>query len=68
MIIALSKMERDGYIILPPAQKTRSVRFYPVEHTERTALQDDIIVPAGQLGPLNIQIVKQEQQSLCYTT
>jgi transposase len=62
MRVAMLKMERDGHITLPVSQKSHPDIPHPIQHTERTAPREDIIVPAGELGPLNIRVVESKEE------
>ncbi|MDP6736688.1 MAG: IS66 family transposase [Nitrospinaceae bacterium] len=58
----LVKMEADGHITLPPLLRTHSTRMKPIVHTERTAKGEEILVPAGYLSPIHIEIAKTEEE------
>jgi transposase len=62
MMSVLLKMEQDGYITLPPCKKGSHIRFHPIRHTELTDAKEDIIIQAGSLMPLNIQIVNRKEE------
>ena len=65
MRVALLKMEKDGYISLPPAENTRHIVQLPITHTKRTAPQEDILLPPEALSHLSIHIAEtQEEKSL----
>ena len=55
---ALVKMEADGHITLPPLQRVHSTRMKPIEHTERTDTLDEIVLSAGSLPDVHIEIAK----------
>jgi transposase len=61
----LVKMEADGHISLPPLLRAHSTRMNPIEHTERTAMGEEILLPVGQLPDIHIEIAKtKDDQSL----
>jgi len=61
----LEKMEADGHITLPPVLHTHATRMKPIVHTERTAEGEEILLPAGQLSGIHIEIAKTgEEKSL----
>jgi len=61
----LVKMEADGHITLPPLLRTHSIRMKPIIHSERTAISEEILTPAGQLSRIHIEIAKTgEEKSL----
>ena len=61
----LVKLEADGHITLPPLLRTHSTRMKPIEHTERTAEGEEILLPVGQLSRIHIEIAKTgEEKSL----
>jgi transposase len=65
MRVVMLKMERDGHIILPVSQKSHPGIPQSIQHTERTAPREDIIMTAGELSPLNIRVVEsKEEQSV----
>ena len=51
----LVKMEADGLVSLPPPVRARPP-MKPIEHTERTAVGDEIVLAAGKLPALHIEI------------
>lgn len=59
----LVKMEADGLVSLPPPVRARPP-MKPIEHTERTATGDPIVLPAGKLPELHIEIANTTDQSL----
>ena len=60
----LVKMEALGLISLPPPRSTRT-SMKPIEHTDRTAMGEEILQSAGELKDLHIQIAKRsDEQSL----
>jgi len=60
----LVKMQADRLISLPPLVRSRPP-IKPIEHSERTAMQEEILLPAGKLPQLHIEIAKSsEDQSL----
>jgi hypothetical protein len=61
----LVKMEADGLICLPPIQSVHSTRVKPIERTARTAEQEDIVISAGKLPRLHVEIAAtREEKSL----
>jgi len=61
----LLKMEADGHLTLPPLLRTHSTQITPIMHTERTAMDKEILLPAGKLSELHIEIAKtKEDQSM----
>jgi transposase len=65
MRLVLLKMEKDGYISLPPAEITRQVVQLPITHTKQTAPQEDIFIPTEALSYLSIHIAEtKEEKSL----
>ena len=59
---ALVKMEAEGLIRLPPPRTSRKTTLKPIEHTERTKMQEEIMLPAGELPDLHIRIVKTKDE------
>jgi transposase len=60
----LAKMEADGLVSLPPPVRARAA-MKPIEYTERTAMGAEILLPAGKLPELHIEIAKtSDDQSL----
>jgi len=60
----LAKMEADGLVSLPPPVRARAP-MKPIEYTERTAMGAEILLPAGKLPELHIEIAKtSDDQSL----
>jgi transposase len=65
MRVALIRMERDGEITLPVSQMNHPRTPQPIQYTEGTAAREDIVAPAGELLPLNIEVVEsKEEQAL----
>jgi len=58
----LVKMEADGHITLPPLQRNHSTRMKPIEHTVRTDTPKEIVLNAGQLPHLHIEIAKTKDE------
>jgi|TARA_Y100000031_G_scaffold143800_1_gene174570 transposase len=56
MCNALVKMEAAGLIELPPLQHTHSTRMLPIDHTARTDPNQKILLAAGKLPELHIEI------------
>jgi|TARA_B100000315_G_scaffold259422_1_gene315430 transposase len=54
----LVKMEADGLITLPPLQSVHSTRMKPIEHTSRTATREEIVLSAGKLPHVHVEIAK----------
>ena len=60
----LVKMEADRLIWLPPPTAARRP-MKPIEHTEATAMGQEILLPVGKLAQLHIEIAKTtNEQSL----
>jgi len=54
----LLKMEAQGLLSLPPVQHPgHGGKKKPIRHTERTAMGEKIMLPAGKLPDLHIEIV-----------
>ena len=61
----LLKMEADGHLTLPPLKRTHSTQIKSIEHTERTAMGKEILLPAGKLPEIHIEIAKtKDDQSM----
>jgi len=61
----LLKMEADGHITLPPLSRSHSTQMKPIEHSERTAMGEEILLPVGKLSRIHIEIAKTgEEKSL----
>ena len=61
----LVKMEADGHLTLPPRIRTHSTQMKPIKHTERTAMGEEILLPAGKLPEIHIEIAKtKDDQSM----
>ena len=61
----LVKMEADGIVTLPPLQSVHSTRMKPLEHTVRTAAQEEIVLSAGKLLDVHVEIAKtRDEKSL----
>jgi len=61
----LVKMEADGLITLPPLQSVHSTRMKSIQHTARTAEREEIVLSAGKLPPVHVEIAKTgEEKSL----
>ena len=54
----LKKMEADGHITLPPLLRTHSTRMKPIEHTAHTDAREEIVLSAGKLPQLHVEIAK----------
>jgi len=54
----LVKMEAAGLISLPPLLRTHSTQMKPIEHTVRTAMGEEILLPAGKLPEVHVEIAK----------
>ena len=54
----LVKMEADGLVTLPPLQSVHSTRMKPLEHTVRTAEREEIVLSAGKLPDVHVEIAK----------
>ena len=54
----LLKMEAAGLISLPPLLRTHSTQMKPIEHTARTAMGEEILLPAGKLPEVHVEIAK----------
>lgn len=61
--VALLKMEKDGFIKLPPSQNTKINCKPKIEYTEKTDYKNQIIKPAGQLNNLYFKIIKDRKES-----
>jgi transposase len=53
---ALVKMEGAGLVELPPPKHTHSTRMKPIDHTPRTDANQQILLAAGKLPELHIEI------------
>ena len=53
----LVKMEAEGLVSLPPPQRA-AVVMKPIEHTQRTAMGEEIMQSVGKLPQLHIEIAK----------
>lgn len=61
----LVKMEADKLIALPPLQRVHIKRMKPLEHTARTAEREEIMLSAGKLPDVHVEIAKtQAEKSL----
>jgi transposase len=61
----LVKMQADGLITLPPAQSVHSTRMKPIEHTARTDTRQEIVISAGKLPHIHVEIAKtRDEKSL----
>ena len=61
----LVKMEADGHITLPPLSRTHSTQMKPIEHAVRTDPREQIVLQAGKLPDVHIEIAKSgEEKSL----
>ena len=58
----LVKMEADGLITLPPLKSVHSTRMKPLEHTAHTAEREEIVVSAGKLPHVHVEIAKTEAE------
>lgn len=58
----LLKMEADGHITLPPLQRSHSTRMKPIEHTVRTETREEIVVNAGKLPDLHVEIAQTKDE------
>jgi transposase len=54
----LVKMEADGLITLPPLKSVHSTRMKSIQHTARTAEREEIVLSAGKLQPVHVEIAK----------
>jgi len=54
----LVKMEADGLIVLPPLQRVGAPQMKPTPHTTRTDAGEEIVLSAGKLPNLHIEIAK----------
>ena len=57
----LVKMEAQGLFSLPPPQHV-AIQSKPIEHTERTAMGEEIMQSVGKLPELHIEIAKTHDQ------
>jgi transposase len=55
---ALVKMEAHGHITLPPLLRVHSTQMKPIEHTARTDPQEEIVLSAGKLPHVHVEIAK----------
>ena len=61
----LAKMEADGLISLPPPQRVHTKRMKPLAHTARTAEREEIMLSAGKLPQVHVEIAQsQDEKSL----
>jgi len=61
----LTKMEADGHIRLPPPRHTHSTQMKPIEHSARTDPSEEIVLQAGKLPDVHIEIaISGEEKSL----
>jgi len=58
MSLALVKMEAEGLVSLPPLKRTHSTRMKPIQHTRRTDSGEQIMLSAGKLPQLHVEIAK----------
>jgi len=56
MSLALVKMEAEGLVGLPPLKRAHSTRMKPIEHTRRTDSGEQIMLSAGKLPQLHVEI------------
>jgi hypothetical protein len=54
----LVKMEAGGLITLPPLLQVHSTRMKPIEHTSRSDPQAEIVLSAGALPHVHVEIAK----------
>jgi transposase len=54
----LMRMEADGLVNLPPLLQTHSTRMKPIKHTARTAPREEIVLSAGNLPHVHVEIAK----------
>ena len=57
----LLKMEAQGLFSLPPSRRM-AIESKPIEHTERTAMGEEIMQSVGKLPELHIEIAKTHDQ------
>jgi len=55
---ALVKMEARGLITLPPLLRMHSTQMKPIEHTARTDTREEIVLSAGKLPHVHIEVAK----------
>jgi hypothetical protein len=61
----LVKMEAAGLISLPPLESMHTKRMKPIEHTARSAVREEIMLSAGKLPDVHVEIAKtQDEKSL----
>ena len=61
----LVKMEADGLITLPPLLRVHSTQMKPIEHTARTDTREEIVLSAGKLPHVHVEIAKtRDEKSL----
>ena len=59
----LLKMEAKGLLELPPVQRQgNNGKTKPIEHTERTTRDEEILLPAGNLSDLHIKIAETKNE------
>jgi hypothetical protein len=63
MIVALTRMERDGYFTLPPSQKKQQgIKRKPIKHTHHSDPKEDIFLPVDALPELKVTICKTDEE------
>lgn len=59
----LLQMEAKGLLELPPVQRQcNNGKTKPIEHTKRTTMDEEILLPAGNLPDLHIKIAKTKNE------
>jgi transposase len=54
----LVKMEADGLVSLPPLLRSHSTQMKPIKHTAHTAPREEIVLSAGNLPHVHVEIAK----------
>ncbi len=54
----LVKMEAGGLLTLPPLLQVHSTRMKPIQHTSRSDTQEEIVLSAGALPHVHVEIAK----------